>query len=103
MKQFNGLICSYRSARDSKPLEVLGTYNPVPQKPTNLTDEEARIAKAYKEFALDRSRAKYWLGVGAQPSEPVWRLLSMVRERALGWSTALITAAFSFLPLSSLS
>lgn len=27
---------------------------------------------------LDRARAKYWLGVGAQPSEPVGRLLSMV-------------------------
>lgn len=67
-----------RSARDSKPLEVIGTYNPIPQRPTNLTDEEARTAKAYKEIALDRSRAKYWLGVGAQPSEPVWRLLSMV-------------------------
>lgn len=69
---------SCRSARDSKPLEVIGTYNPIPQKPTNLTDEEAQTAKAYKEITLDRSRAKYWLGVGAQPSETVWRLLSMV-------------------------
>ncbi|KAJ9196057.1 hypothetical protein DTO166G4_256 [Paecilomyces variotii] len=75
---YNIVVAQARSARDSKPLEVIGTYNPIPQRPTNLTDEEARTAKAYKEIALDRSRAKYWLGVGAQPSEPVWRLLSMI-------------------------
>ncbi|BDD59528.1 37S ribosomal protein S16, mitochondrial [Monascus purpureus] len=74
---FNIIVSQARSARDSKPLEVIGTYNPVPQRPTNLSEEEARTAKAYKEIALDRSRAKYWLGVGAQPSESVWRLLSM--------------------------
>ncbi|KAJ9317453.1 hypothetical protein DTO271D3_2274 [Paecilomyces variotii] len=75
---YNIVVAQARSARDSKPLEVIGTYNPIPQRPTNLTDEEARTAKAYKEIALDRSRAKYWLGVGAQPSEPVWRLFSMI-------------------------
>jgi len=30
-----------------------------------------------KDIRLDTTRAKYWLGVGAQPSDPVWRLLSM--------------------------
>ncbi|KAL1980398.1 hypothetical protein VTN96DRAFT_4184 [Rasamsonia emersonii] len=75
---YNIVVAQARSARDSKPLEVIGTYNPIPQKPTNLTDEEAQTAKPYKEITLDRSRAKYWLGVGAQPSDTVWRLLSMV-------------------------
>lgn len=74
----NGDI-SYRSARDSKPLEVIGTFNPIPQRPTNLSEQEARTAKAYKEISLDRSRAKYWIGVGAQPSDSVWKLLSLVR------------------------
>jgi ribosomal protein S16 len=32
-----------------------------------------------KDIKLDVSRAKYWLGVGAQPSDTVWRLLAMVR------------------------
>lgn len=68
----------YRSARDSKPIEVIGTYNPTPQKPTGLSDVEAQNAKPFKDIALDQSRAKYWLGVGAQPSDTVWRLLSMV-------------------------
>lgn len=73
-------VVSNRSARDSKPLEVIGTLNPLPQQPTNLSDEEAKIAKPFKEISLDRSRAKYWLGVGAQPSERVWKLFSMVRH-----------------------
>jgi small subunit ribosomal protein S16 len=80
---------SYSSARDSKPLEVIGTYNPIPQKPTNLSDEEARKAKLYKEVTLDRSRAKYWLGVGAQPSDRAWRLLSMVCG-GLNWISFLL-------------
>ncbi|KAL4943419.1 hypothetical protein BDV06DRAFT_221257 [Aspergillus oleicola] len=66
-----------RSARNSKPLEVIGTLNPVPQRPTNLSEEEAESARPYKDITLDRSRAKYWLGVGAQPSSSVWRLLNL--------------------------
>ncbi|PYH95330.1 mitochondrial 37S ribosomal protein MRPS16 [Aspergillus ellipticus CBS 707.79] len=80
---YNIVVAQARSARDSKPLEVIGTFNPVPQRPTNLSDEEARRARAYKEVSLDRSRAKYWIGVGAQPSDSVWRLMSLagiVRE-----------------------
>ncbi|KKK22480.1 mitochondrial 37S ribosomal protein [Aspergillus rambellii] len=75
---YNIVVAQARTARDSKPLEVIGTFNPVPQRPTNLSDEEARSARAYKEISLDRSRAKYWLGVGAQASESVWRILNLV-------------------------
>lgn len=67
----------FSCARGAKPLEVIGTYNPIPKRPTNLYDENAD-ARPYKEISLDSSRAKYWLGVGAQPSDPVWKLLSMV-------------------------
>ncbi|PTU19840.1 hypothetical protein P175DRAFT_0439960 [Aspergillus ochraceoroseus IBT 24754] len=74
---YNIVVAQARTARDSKPLEVIGTFNPVPQRPTNLSDEEARSARAYKEISLDRSRAKYWLGVGAQASESVWRILNL--------------------------
>ncbi|KAJ5785918.1 Ribosomal protein S16 [Penicillium pulvis] len=73
---FNIVVAQARSARGSKPLEVIGTYNPIPKLPTNLYDENAN-ARPYKDIALDRARAKYWLGVGAQPSEPVWKLMSM--------------------------
>lgn len=68
-----------RSARNSKPIEVIGTYDPKPKLPRDLSPEEAATAKPFKAIGLDRSRAKYWLGVGAQPSETVWKLLRMVR------------------------
>ncbi|THX76435.1 hypothetical protein D6D04_06799, partial [Aureobasidium pullulans] len=64
----------YRTARGSKPLEVLGTYDPIPKTPIDSSE----TAKKFKDIKLDIDRAKYWLGVGAQPSEPAWRLLSMV-------------------------
>ncbi|KAJ5619276.1 hypothetical protein N7510_003260 [Penicillium lagena] len=73
---YNIVVAQARSARGAKPLEVIGTYNPIPKQPTNLYNENAN-ARAFKEVALDRSRTKYWLGVGAQPSDPVWKLLSM--------------------------
>jgi ribosomal protein S16 len=49
-----------------------GTYDPIPKPPQ---DGEG---KPFKDIKLDSVRAKYWLGVGAQPSDPAWRLLSMV-------------------------
>lgn len=83
-----------RTARNSRPLEVLGmplrvqtarlrirdsncpgTYDPIPKKP------EFGEGRPFKDIRLDSLRAKYWLGVGAQPSDPAWRLLSMVRNR----------------------
>ncbi|XP_054815858.1 30S ribosomal protein S16-2, chloroplastic/mitochondrial-like [Prosopis cineraria] len=52
-----------RSPRDGKQLEVLGYYNPLPGQ------DDA------KRMGLNFERVKYWLSVGAQPSEPVQRLL----------------------------
>ena len=61
-----------RTARNSKPLEVIGTYDPVPKK-----DPYDPSGKLHKDIKLDITRAKYWVGVGAQPTDTVWRLLSM--------------------------
>jgi small subunit ribosomal protein S16 len=70
-------------------MEVLGTYDPVPRvplatdTPDTVDNHETGLPrppqKRYKKIQLDTSRTKYWLGVGAQPSEPVWRLFSLVR------------------------
>jgi small subunit ribosomal protein S16 len=49
-----------RSPRSGRAIEVLGSYNP-------RTDPET--------VSFDGERALYWLGVGAQPSEAVKRLL----------------------------
>ncbi|KAL5974154.1 hypothetical protein ACLOJK_030817 [Asimina triloba] len=52
-----------RSPRDGKHLEVLGYYNPLPGQDGG------------KRMGLNFDRIKYWLSVGAQPSDPVQRLL----------------------------
>ena len=49
-----------RAPRDGRFLEKLGTYNP-------LTEEGT--------LELKRDRVDYWLGVGAQPTATVKRLL----------------------------
>eukprot|EP00252_Welwitschia_mirabilis_P014644 TRINITY_DN3224_c0_g1_i1.p1 TRINITY_DN3224_c0_g1~~TRINITY_DN3224_c0_g1_i1.p1 ORF type:complete len:139 (-),score=16.33 TRINITY_DN3224_c0_g1_i1:193-609(-) len=52
-----------RSRRDGKHLEILGYYDPLPH------------ADGGKRVGLKFNRVKYWLGVGAQPSDPVQRIL----------------------------
>lgn len=47
-----------RSPRDGKVIEELGTYDPM------IADTDARVT-------LDNERLKYWLSVGAQPSDNV--------------------------------
>lgn len=74
---YNIVLAHDHSARDSKPLEVLGTYDPIPQKPVGAPEGARKV----KDIKVDVTRAKYWLGVGAQPSDTVWRLLAMVGGR----------------------
>ncbi|KAL8387050.1 hypothetical protein RB595_010195 [Gaeumannomyces hyphopodioides] len=71
---FNIVVAQARTARNSKPMEVIGTYDPIPK-----TDSYDTSRKLHKDIRLDMTRAKYWIGVGAQPTDTVWRLLSMVR------------------------
>ncbi|KAI4215370.1 MAG: hypothetical protein LQ351_002270 [Letrouitia transgressa] len=84
---YNIVVAQVRSARNSKPMEVIekrrlkpqrkttGTYDPIPRAPPPCSADEA---KPFKDIKIDSARAKYWIGVGAQPSEPAWRLLSMI-------------------------
>ncbi|XWS26679.1 hypothetical protein CRYUN_Cryun26dG0051200 [Craigia yunnanensis] len=55
------MVANSRSPRDGKHLEVLGYDNPLPD--------------GGKRMGLNFERVKYWLSVGAQPSEPVQRIL----------------------------
>ncbi|CAD6443894.1 a625760c-f1cc-4517-9673-09ed24537b3d [Sclerotinia trifoliorum] len=68
---YNIVVAQARSARNSLPIEVLGTYDPQPKLPADGEGQK------FKDIRLDSLRAKYWLGVGAQPSKTAWRLLSM--------------------------
>lgn len=61
------------TARNSRPLEVIGTYDPIPK-----PDPYDNSGKLHKDIKLDSQRARYWIGVGAQPTDTAWRLLSMV-------------------------
>ena len=72
--RYNIVLAHAQTARDSKPLEVLGTYNPIPELPVGAEPGDRKV----KDVKVDVSRCAYWLGVGAQPSDTVWRLLSMV-------------------------
>jgi small subunit ribosomal protein S16 len=52
-----------RAPRDGDFIEKLGTYNPL------LAKDDA------KRFTFDAERVKYWIGVGAKPTEAVARQL----------------------------
>jgi small subunit ribosomal protein S16 len=53
------VVADSRSPRDGRFIEVVGTYNP-----QLANDDPERIA-------LKEDRVKYWLGVGANPSDRV--------------------------------
>ena len=57
------VAATVRAARDAKFLEILGTYNPHPDR------------YGTKHVTLNVERIKYWVARGADPSEPVARLL----------------------------
>jgi small subunit ribosomal protein S16 len=65
------VVADARSPRDGKFIEKIGTYNPL------LAKDDA------KRIVLDGERAKYWLGVGAQPTDRVARFLDVagIKER----------------------
>ena len=61
-------ICAMdaRSPRDGRAIEELGHYDPM------VRNKEARTV-------LNASRIRYWLSVGAQPSEKVQALLNKAK------------------------
>ncbi len=54
------VVIEKERARDSRSVEVVGTYNPVRQP---------------AEVKLEHDRIEYWMKRGAQPSDTVSRLL----------------------------
>ncbi len=66
------VVSNSRAPRDGKYLEQVGTYNPILAK-----DDENRVR-------LVEDRVRYWLGVGAQPTDRVARILDKagIKERA---------------------
>ncbi|KZT05863.1 ribosomal protein S16 [Laetiporus sulphureus 93-53] len=65
-KIFHLVAIENRTARDSKPIELLGIYNPQPR---------PNPGQQHKTMQWSPERIRYWLSVGAQPSKTVERLL----------------------------
>ncbi|MFD2469675.1 30S ribosomal protein S16 [Amycolatopsis silviterrae] len=59
------IIADARTRRDGKAIETIGKYHP---------KEEPSFIE------VDTERAQYWLGVGAQPTEPVQRILEITGD-----------------------
>ncbi len=55
------VVADARTKRDGRVIETIGKYHP---------KEDPSV------IVVDADRAAYWLGVGAQPTEPVQKLLS---------------------------
>lgn len=66
--QYRIVIADSRSRRDGRSIEEIGIYHP---------KEEPSLIR------IDGERAQYWLGVGAQPTEAVQRLLEITGD----WQT----------------
>lgn len=63
--QYRISVADARNRRDGRAIEVIGRYHP---------KEDPSIIE------IDSERAQYWLGVGAQPTEPVLQLLKITGD-----------------------
>ena len=63
--QYRIAVADSRTRRDGRSIEVIGRYHP---------KEEPSLIE------IDSERAQYWLGVGAQPTEPVLQLLKITGD-----------------------
>jgi small subunit ribosomal protein S16 len=63
--QYRIAVADARTRRDGRAIEVIGRYHP---------KEEPSLIE------IDSERAQYWLGVGAQPTEPVLKLLQITGD-----------------------
>ena len=63
--QYRIAVADARNRRDGRAIEVIGRYHP---------KEDPSVIE------IDSERAQYWLGVGAQPTEPVLQLLKITGD-----------------------
>ncbi|GAA4228843.1 30S ribosomal protein S16 [Actinomadura meridiana] len=63
--QYRIVVADARTKRDGRAIEEIGIYQPK-QEPSLIQ--------------IDSERAQYWLGVGAQPTEPVRNLLKITGD-----------------------
>ena len=61
------IVADQRSPRDGKFIEIIGNYDP---------------KKAGSNSSIDLSRAEYWVGKGARPSDTVRSLIKKEKKKA---------------------
>ncbi|WVO18425.1 ribosomal protein S16 [Cryptococcus depauperatus] len=81
---FHLVAIDSRRSRNGKPLELLGKYDPIPRIREGMTPPPAanvfakgaeELVKKEKSVEWNVDRINYWLGVGAQPTRSVVKLL----------------------------
>jgi small subunit ribosomal protein S16 len=96
---FNLVAVDIRKRRDAKPIEIVGVYDPVPHQvkrpqplgaPPVLSREPEKLEKRI-EWSVGRIR--YWLSVGAQPSETV---ASLLRKVSSYFDSLIIRSSYRF-------
>jgi small subunit ribosomal protein S16 len=65
---YNIVVSDSRERRDGRFIERIGFYNPL----AAATEEGLRVAQ---------DRVSYWVGVGAQPSNTVQRLIDQAKAK----------------------
>jgi small subunit ribosomal protein S16 len=73
------VVANNKTRRDGLPLESVGIYNPIPS------------PAGEKLVEICSNRVKYWLGVGAQPTSPVKKLLAKVCTNNVHYSNVVFT------------
>jgi small subunit ribosomal protein S16 len=68
---FHIVVAEHTRCRDGQFVEKLGTYNPMLQK-----NDPARVT-------INTDRAKYWMSVGAQPTDRVARFFGEAKLMAM--------------------
>lgn len=63
--QYRIVVADSRTKRDGRAIEEIGIYHP--------KENPSRIE-------VNSERAQYWLGVGAQPTEPVLKILKLTGD-----------------------
>ncbi|MGH3524593.1 MAG: 30S ribosomal protein S16, partial [Mycobacterium sp.] len=63
--QYRVAVADARTRRDGRAIEIIGRYHP---------KEEPSLIE------INSERAQYWLSVGAQPTEPVLKLLKITGD-----------------------
>ena len=68
---YNVVVADSRMPRDGRFIERIGFYNP-------------KAAESEQKFRLALDRVSHWVGMGAQPSDAVKKLIKRGKQQVIG-------------------